>query len=207
MDYKNIVRVGYDAIAEKYLASRRCDGQDIRLLGELIARLPAGAEVLDAGCGAGMPIDRILSRTFAVTGVDFSTVQIELAKRNVPGATFICQDMTTLDFPADSFDAICSYYAIIHVPRQEHWALLHKFQHMLKPSGLALLCLGAESLVDDIEDDYLGFPMYWSHYDADTYLGMLQDCGFDLLWSRHVADETSPGASHLFVLAQKGARG
>jgi SAM-dependent methyltransferase len=116
---------------------------------------------------------------------------------------FLCQDMTKLDFPAGTFDAICSYYAIIHVPREEHRPLLASFHRMLKPGGFALLCLGAEHLVDDIDEDFLGARMYWSHYDAATYLEMLKEIGFTILWSRIVADETCEGAGHLFVLVEK----
>jgi hypothetical protein len=74
---------------------------------------------------------------------------------------------------------------------------------MLKPSGIALLCLGAESLIDDIDENYLGTRMYWSHYDTETYLKMLNEYGFSIIWSKRVADETCEGAGHLFVLAQK----
>jgi SAM-dependent methyltransferase len=203
MDYKELVKAGYNAIAQRYLEERTPDSADVRLLKELTDRLPAGANILDAGCGAGLPIALMLSEQFNVTGVDFSEAQIELARRNVPRGKFICQDMTKLDLPEDSFDGICSYYAIIHIPREEHQALLANFHRMLKPGGLALLCRGAENLVDDIDEDYLGARMYWSHYDTDTYLKMLKDCGFSIVWSRYVADESWEGAGHLFVLAQK----
>lgn len=203
MDFKKTVKEGYNAIADRYLTERSRDSEDVRLLYEFIERLPANAKVLDAGCGAGVPISQMLSEQFEVTGVDFSEAQIELAKKHVPIARFICQDMTTLDFPANTFDGICSYYAIIHIPREAHQSLLADFHRMLKPTGLALLCLGAENLMDDIDEDYLGTRMYWSHYDAETYLKMLKDCGFSIIWSRHVTDETCEGAGHLFVLAQK----
>jgi ubiquinone/menaquinone biosynthesis C-methylase UbiE len=156
--------------------------------------------VLDAGCGAGVPVAQMLSERFKVTGVDFSQAQIELAGKQVPGATFICQDMTQLDFPENSFDGICSYYAIIHIPREEHDSLLVNFYRMLKPNGHALFCLGAENLIDDIDENYLGTRMYWSHYDSETYLKMLKDCGFSLIWSKHVADGA---AAHLFVFVRK----
>src|SRR5215211_838898 len=117
MDFKETVRAGCNLIADRYLQERTRDSEDIRLLDELISRLPAGAEVLDAGCGAGIPVAQILSQKFHVTGVDFSESQIELARKHVPNAWFICQDMTTLDFGDNTFDAICSYYAIIHIPR------------------------------------------------------------------------------------------
>lgn len=203
MDFKKTVKQGYNLIAERYLAARSPDSEDVSLLIDFIKRLPAGAKVLDAGCGAGIPISRILSEHFLVTGVDFSESQIELAKKNVPNATFLCEDMTKLDFPVDTFDGITSYYAIIHIPREEHQPLLANFHSMLKPGGIALFCLGAENLADDIVENYLGARMYWSHYDTETYLKMLIDCGFSILWYKRVEDESCEGAGHLFVLVQK----
>jgi SAM-dependent methyltransferase len=203
MQGKDIVRVGYDAIAAAYSASRREDSADVRLLSELTQRLPQGAAVLDAGCGSGVPVTRLLARLFDVTGVDFSKVQIGLARKNVPQARFVCQDITQLDFPEGSFDAIVSYYAIIHIPRSEHRALLANFCRMLKPRGYALLCLGANNLHDD-EDDFMGTPMYWSHYDADTNLKMLVETGFSIVWHQIVPDSLDDsGGAHLFALAQK----
>ncbi len=45
-----VVRGGYDDIAEKYLSSRD-QLADMRFLDQLIERLPARATVLDLGCG------------------------------------------------------------------------------------------------------------------------------------------------------------
>ncbi|MFT3894009.1 MAG: class I SAM-dependent methyltransferase [Anaerolineales bacterium] len=204
MDHKETVRVGYNKLADRYLAERTQDSEDVRLLEELVTRLPKGAKVLDAGCGAGIPIARKLSQRFDVTGVDFSHTQIELARKNVPNATFVCEDMTKLTFPENTFDGIASYYAIIHIPREEHRSLLENFHRMLNPSGLALLCLGATLSVDDPNDEFFGIPMYWSHFGSETYIEMLKDCGFTILWSKLVGDATCEGAAHLFVLAQKG---
>lgn len=203
MEHKKIVKDGYNAIANQYLEARTKKSADMLLLDKFIQELPENARVLDAGCGAGVPVSKALCERFAVTGVDFSEKQIELAKANVPNATFICQDMTKLDFPAGSFDGICSFYAIIHIPREEHHALLESFYRMLKPNGLTLLCLGAENLLDDIEEDFHGQRMYWSHFDADTYETMLKEVGFNILSTKIVPDETYDG-KHLFVLAQKG---
>ena len=203
MDDKTTVKAGYNTLAAKYLTTRTEDSEDVQLLQEFVHRLPKGAEILDAGCGAGVPVARYLSQFFDVTGVDFAEEQIRLARQLVPQAHFLCQDITQLTLAENSFDAICSYYAIIHIPRREHQALVLNFHRMLKPSGLVLLCLGADDLEKDIEEDYLGARMYWSHYDAETNLNMVKECGFDIIWSKVVADDTSPGSAHLFVLAQK----
>ena len=205
MEFKDLVKTGYNRIADKYLAERTRNSEDVRLLEDLALRLPENAKVLDAGCGAGVPVTQILSKRFNVTGVDFSEAQIELARKNVPNASFFCQDMTQLDFPGSTFDAVCSYYAIIHIPREEHQALLANFHRILKSDGLALLCLGAENMIVAIEENYLGTRMYWSHFDADTYLSMLKAVGFIILWSKIVPDESSEGSGHLFVLVQKGS--
>ena len=203
MDFKKTVKEGYNRIADRYLAERRRDSEDVRLLDDFMERLTPNASVLDAGCGAGIPISQMLSERFAVTGIDFSDEQFRLARKNVPQAKFLCEDMTQLNFPDETFDGITSYYAIIHIPREEHQPLLANFHRMLKPGGLALLCLGAEHLIDDVDENYLGTRMYWSHYDSETYLNILKECGYSIVWSKFVTDETCEGAGHLFVLAQK----
>jgi Cys-tRNA(Pro) deacylase len=203
VDGKRIVREGYDQIAEEYLLNRSEDSDDVKLLQELVERLPKHSRVLDAGCGAGVPICEILSRHFQVVGVDFSEAQIKLARQFVPQAEFICEDMTALKFPDAAFDAIVSYYAIIHVPREEYAQLLRNFWRMLKPGGLALLAMGRGDTAVDVNENWLGAKMYWSHYDSETNLKLIESSGLHVLWTKVVADHLDVNASHFFVLAQK----
>ena len=205
MDHKETVKAGYNKVADRYLAERNQDGANVQLIHDFIELLAPKSKVLDVGCGAGVPIAKMLAEHFDVIGVDFSKAQVELAKKNVPNAHFFCQDMTELDFPDESLDGICSYYAIIHIPREEHEGLFVNFHRMLRTGGVALLCLGAEDLVDDMDEDFLGTRMYWSHFNSETYLTMLKKCGFKIIWAKHIADETCEGAKHLFVLAQKAS--
>lgn len=206
MDPKKLVRAGFNEIASKYLAERSRKSKDVGLLKELVDRLPKGARVLDAGCGPGVPVTRYLARFFDVTGVDFSEQQVKLARGLVPKARFFCEDMETLTFPDDSFDAICSYYAIIHIPRSKHKRILKNFHRMVRPGGLALLCMGAGELPNSIEE-YHGTPMYWSHYGSEKNLRLLSECKYDIIWSRTLKDANPsplhPESAHLFVLAKK----
>ncbi len=201
---QDLVRDGYDQVADEYLSTRSETPESSALFQVFTSRLSQGASVLDAGCGAGIPIARMLSKSFDVTGVDISQEQINRARKLVPEATFLCQDMVGLTFPENTFDGICSYYAIIHVPREKHPALLESFHAMLKPDGSVLLCMGAGDLPGNVNEDWLGAPMYWSHYGAETNLKMIQECGFTVLSSELVSDNfTKPPATHLFVLAEK----
>ncbi len=208
MNPKETVRAGYQRVAESYLADRRQTSPDIAALDHLLSRLTPGALVLDAGCGAGSPILRRLAGEYRAVGVDFSEAQLALAARHAPAAHLACQDLTRLGFAAGLFDAIVSYYAIIHIPREEHAGILDDFFRLLRPGGLAFLCLGAMDIAEDFDDDYCGARMYWSHYDADTYLSLLRHMGFAVLWSEIISDSLGGEAAtggHLFVLAQKPA--
>lgn len=207
---KDVVRTGYDAVAAEYLAARHLDANQSSFLEDFARHVQRGARVLDAGCGAGIPVTRWLSERFAVTGVDISEEQIRRARELIPEAAFIRQDMTALDFPDQSFDAICSFYAVIHIPREEHRPVLENFHRMLKPGGILLLCTGAGDTPGDI-DEFFGVPMYWSHYDAETNLRMTEDAGFAILRSELVPDRLGPqdelglqnNSNHLFLLAEK----
>jgi len=203
MDEREIVKAGYNSIANKYLAVRTRDSADVQLIDRLLSRLPKNSLVLDAGCGAGIPITQLLSQNHRVIGIDFAFQQLILAHKLIPEASFACQDLALLGFREGSFDAICSYYAIIHIPRRLHSVIFSEFFNLLKPSGLILLCLGASNLPEDKSENYLGAPMYWSHFDAETNIQMLRAIGFKILNSEIVEDASSPGSGHLFILARK----
>jgi hypothetical protein len=93
LDPKEIVRVGYDTVSNAYRddEGRGPAGLEIRYadwLAELIPHLNPSARVLDLGCGCGLPTTKLLAERFRVTGVDFSPVQIERARRLVPAQSF-----------------------------------------------------------------------------------------------------------------------
>jgi hypothetical protein len=77
-DPRQLVRRGYDALSYRYRADDAEDGNYGPWLAALRTRIPAGAAVLDLGCGNGIPVARHLAAAgYAVTGVDISQVQIQ----------------------------------------------------------------------------------------------------------------------------------
>lgn len=207
-NHNRIVEVGYDRMAESYLSTK--DPEDpltLQALEELARDLPPGAKMLDLGCGAGVPATRWLSeRGFSVTGVDLSSRQLDLARRFAPGATFIKSDMTELDFPPDSFDAVVALHSIIHVPRQDHPRLLAGIYRWLKRGGLFLATLTMTDFEGEDPDwEGWGAAMRWSHYGREANVKMLRDAGFGI----HAAEpRTGRGAGDdeetwLWVLVRK----
>ena len=202
---KQIVRKGYDAIAERYLAWSRDSAPRRHYLEKLLAQLENGERVLELGCGAGLPATKALSERAAVTGVDLSPKQIALAKANVPTAEFLCAEITALDFAPGTFDAVAAFYAVTHIPREEHAALFARIAQWLKPGGIFVATLGAVDLEDCFEEDWLGAPNFFSHYGADTNLALLKAAGFEIL-EHEVAAQDLEGEMHiafLWVVARK----
>lgn len=208
MNPKRIVSDGYDRIGDTYAAwtARSATGARQRYTELLLERLPEGASVLDLGCGAGIPTTRALAQRFHVTGVDLSPGQIERARRNVPSATFVQADMTALELPPAGFDGIAAFYSIIHVPRTEHAALLRRIAGWLRPGGLFVAALGAGATEAGYEEDWLGAPMFWSHFDAATNRRLVATAGFELVSAAlETEDEDGDTVTFLWVVARKPA--
>lgn len=203
---RDLVRRGYDAISRAYRDDEgranpgSDEGTDLygRWVDDLVELLRARARVLDLGCGAGVPATKLLTdRNFDVLGVDISAVQIERARQLVPGANFELADMVTWEHEPASFDAVVSFYALIHVPLKDQQPLLAKIRRWLRPAGYLLAIVGAQRWTGI--EDYFGAPMFWDHEDRDTYLAWLKAAGLAPVWDRFVPEDN---AGHTLVLAQ-----
>ena len=201
---KEIVRRGYDKLSYTYRADDTPDDyEDYALWARILTdRLPEGSPVLDIGCGCGLPATKILAERFDVTGVDFSEVQIDRARRLVPAARFVCGDISEQSFPSDSYAAVVSFYAIIHMPLDEHPGLFRKIALWLRPSGYFLATIGHTGWTG-MDETYLGVPggrMCWSHADEVTNVGWIEQAGLHVHWTRFVPEGDS---GHTLVFAQK----
>ncbi len=206
MDPKRIVEQGYDRIAERYLeGTQRTRAEERERYAQLLLGLvPEGARVLDLGCGAGIPTTRQLAKRFHVTGVEISTRQVELARMNVPGATFVQGDMCRLNFSPESFDAIAAFYSIIHVPQHEQPRLLRDIAGWLRPDGILVASLSTRQTDFGYEEDWLGAPMYWSGFDTTTNRRLVAEVGLHIELARiETADEDGAPVSFLWIVARK----
>jgi SAM-dependent methyltransferase len=207
-DLKRLVEAGYDKIAQQYLDwTKKGDSPRGRYLRQILDHLPAeAAEVLDLGCGAGIPCAQTLALHAHVTGVDISAAQIALAQQHVPEATFLQADMMAVDFPAGSFDAVVALYSVIHLPRIEQGALLSRVAQWLRPHGQLLVNVGVSNDPGFIDPDWLGAPMYWSSYDAQTYLDLIRRAGLSVRSADRVSeDEDGQTAVFFWIRAEKNS--
>ena len=146
-DPKRVVESGYDQAAHNYAALEyKTEWHRMRWLQKVLDRLRPGSSVLDLGCGSGDPADIEISKKHKISGVDISKVQIDLASKNVPSGEFLHADVGSVDFSAESFDAVVSFYTIEHLPRDEHAILLRRIHRWLKPERLLLISTEADDV-------------------------------------------------------------
>jgi SAM-dependent methyltransferase len=71
-----------------------------------------GTLLLDAGCGAGLAMQRAAKRGAVISGLDASAPLLEIARERNPGADIRQGDLEQLPFGDDSFDVVTSFNAV-----------------------------------------------------------------------------------------------
>lgn len=204
------VRAGYNILSRVYradAADATTQRQYAEWLDPVRDRVPAGGDVLDLECGNGIPAAKWLSDNgFRVTGVDLSDTMVELTRELVPGSTFLRGDVTLVDevdFDMSTFDAVVSFYALIHVPVTDQPGVIASAARWLRPGGLFVATVGHAAWTGT-ETDWLGggAAMSWSHPGAATYRAWIESAGLAIEDERFVAE--GAGGHTLFVATCTG---
>jgi putative AdoMet-dependent methyltransferase len=140
-DYADVAEMG--ATYDKRMAEfRDVDAENREMLAML--ELPAGASVLEIGCGTGRFSRAAGHAGLAATAIDVSPASVEYVRRTaqeegVPDLTTRQAGFLTMDFPPASFDAAVSGAALHHLPDAWKYVGLHNIARVLKPCGQFIL--------------------------------------------------------------------
>lgn len=133
------VRRTFDALAPVYDRGNRllsfglADGWRRQAVSFFRASPPG--RVLDVACGTGDFVCALVraSPGSEVTGLDFSEEMLRIARRRMPGASFVQGDALALPFEAEAFDAVTVGFGLrnfVDIPKA-----LSEMARVLKPGG------------------------------------------------------------------------
>jgi len=173
-------RKAYDQLTESYQEDYFSAPLLAKAFADWMARLPAGGQVLDTGCGHGDPvIARLLENGFQVTGADFSSQMLSRAYHQFPQVTFVQQATTQLEYEA-AFDGACSFSSLLYLDPIDFYNGVYRLYHAIKPGGLLFL-YGFDNGPDWRGEPFnlvLGKWMWGWHYGMDEAARRLEEHGY-----------------------------
>ncbi len=181
------------------------EGREIRpeeedLFQKLFDKLGGSGQILDLGCGTGLPFDQYLvDNGYDIIGVDIAEKHVEKARENVPEAQIVQGDFFEVDIDNESLDAVVSFYAIFHIPREEHRELFEQINDWLNSEGFILVTV-ASTEMRDLKESWNGAEIQWSSYEGTKTLEMIEESGFEII---ETYEEDWRDEDHLWVLARK----
>ena len=130
-----------------------------------------GRRVLDAACGVGYGSAFIAEAATSVIGVDVDVESIAYASKRYasPTCTFEVMDICQLGFADSSFDAICSFETIEHVPNPV--GALAELRRVLSPGGTLVISTPHVSVTTDAPAN----PFHMIEYSLADFEALLRD--------------------------------
>jgi 2-polyprenyl-6-hydroxyphenyl methylase / 3-demethylubiquinone-9 3-methyltransferase len=106
------------------------------LAGEIARVFGGSARVLDLGCGAGFLANELAALGHAVTGLDPTAENLDVARAydRTGRVEYLCGDARDLPFPPNSFDVVCAMDLLEHV--DDPARVIAEAARVLRPGGL-----------------------------------------------------------------------
>jgi SAM-dependent methyltransferase len=188
----------YRGNAEAY-AKRTFTSRQARLMA-FLAQLPAGASILELGCGAGGDTAEMLARGFDVRPTDGSPEMADIASKHL-GRTVKTLLFHELD-ELEAYDGVWANACLLHVPRAGLADVLARIWRALKAGGVFYASYKAgDGDGRDTLNRYYNYPSQdWlraTYADAGEWSSLTMEAG-------EVLGFDDKMASMLFVVAQKG---
>ena len=118
---------------------------EYKVMAPYLAELPAGAQILDGGCGLGEWVLYLSRAGYSVVGLDLSRKTVDQLNARFPQAEFTAGDIRATTFESDRFDAYFSWGVFEHFEAGPQDCIREAFR-ILKPGGLLFVSTPLDNL-------------------------------------------------------------
>lgn len=127
---------GYEAVASEFVERRERSSIGVATVRAWARSLPAGASILDLGCGHGVPISAALMNDgFVIYGVDASPSLTAEFRRQFPHAHVACEAVEDSRFFGRAFDGIIAVGLMFLLPAEVQRDVIRKVSQALTSGG------------------------------------------------------------------------
>ena len=162
--------------------------------------LPAGASVLDLGCGSGWPVAKHMAdQGLHVTGVDASPTMISLCRHRLPDHEWVVADMRGLSL-ARRFDGILAWDSFFHLDHDDQRRMFAVF--MEHASAHAVLMFNAGPVHGEGIGSYRGDPLYHASLAPAEYEALISSSGFEVV--EHAVNDARAGGRTAWLCRRRG---
>lgn len=197
--HKKHVYKAYEHIVDWMDAARTKTLMEAEYLNLIVNAIPAGASILDLGCGTGEPIAQFfIERGFKLTGIDGSKKMITLCKKRFPNAEWLVADMRDLNLQRQ-FDVILAWHSFFHLDQGSQRMMFQLFAAHIKPKGILAFTSGVEE--GEVWSNNGGQELYHASLSTSEYECLLNAASFNVLV--HKINDPDCGEATVWLAQQK----
>ena len=127
---------GWDAAADRLIHDRARSAIGVDVLRQWAAGLPPSADVLDLGCGAGVPVSSTLvALGHRVWGIDASPRLVEAYRTRLRGAPVACEPAEASTLFGRTFDGVVAIGLLFLLDEAAQRAVVSRVGRALAPGG------------------------------------------------------------------------
>ncbi len=157
-----------------------------------MALLPAGAKVLDLGCGPGDSSRHLKTAGFNPDPTDGSAEMVRFAQEaGLPARQETFDEISG----EDAYDGVWANFSLLHALRDAMPTHLAAIRKALKPGGVFHIGM---KLGQDAARDGLG--RFYTYYSEDELVGLVSDHGFEVIKSHKGEERGLAGTLDPFII-------